>query len=108
MISVWKNVVESGRVSCTNCTTLCSRDFLAQSMLLDRAWKETPADSALLGPAPKPCFAHGAPAVDEAAQLYGGIHTGPHLRPSSLEEAISTLLDESYRSGCTGFESSSR
>jgi signal transduction histidine kinase len=66
--------------------------FLGASMLLDQAVEETPADSPFR-PALSRALRMVRRAVDEGRAAIRGIHTASPA-PSSLEEALSTLLDE--------------
>jgi len=66
--------------------------FLGASMLLDQAVEETPADSPFR-PALSCALRMVRRAVDEGRAAIRGIHTASPA-PSSLEEALSTLLDE--------------
>ena len=66
--------------------------FLGASMLLDQAVEQTPADSPIR-PALSRALGLVRRAVDEGRAAMRGIHTASPA-PSSLEEALSTLLDE--------------
>jgi signal transduction histidine kinase len=66
--------------------------FLGASMLLDQAVEETPSDSPFR-PALSRALRMVRRAVDEGRAAIRGIHTASRA-PSSLEEALSTLLDE--------------
>jgi len=66
--------------------------FLGASMLLDQAVEETPADSPFR-PALSRALRMVRRAVDEGRAAIRGIHTASPA-PLSLEEALSTLLDE--------------
>ncbi len=66
--------------------------FLGASMLLDQAVEEMPADSPFR-PALSRALRMVRRAVDEGRAAIRGIHTASPA-PSSLEEALSTLLDE--------------
>ena len=66
--------------------------FLGASMLLDQAVEETPADSPFR-PALSRALCIVRRAVDEGRAAIRGIHTASPA-PSSLEEALATLLDE--------------
>jgi len=69
--------------------------FLGASMLLDQAVEETPADSPIR-PALSRALGLVRRAVDEGRAAMRGIHTASPA-PSSLEEALSNLLNEVAR-----------
>ena len=66
--------------------------FLGASMLLDQAVEQTPADSPIR-PALSRALRLVRRAIDEGRAALRGIHTASPA-PSSLEEALSNLLNE--------------
>src|SRR5947208_14511314 len=106
MISVWKNVVESVRVSSTNYTTLCSRDFSAHPCCSTRPWKKR-QPIPLLGPRSAALCALCVGQLMKAARLYWGF-TLPHLRPRVSRRPFPHSYTKSHPVEVYAFESSFR